>query len=48
MSFNEGELFKAIWRKCAARTLNVKKKSHDDTYDTEKILFYAKRIQKGI
>lgn len=48
MSFNEGELFKALWRRCAARTLNVKKKTHDDTYDIEKILFYAKRVNKGV
>lgn len=41
MDFNEGEAFKAIWRRCAARKLGIKKKGHSDLYDCEKAAFYT-------
>lgn len=46
MDFNEGTLFKAIWRSCAARTLGKLKPGHteDGVYDAEKMSFYAARI----
>lgn len=43
MSFDEGELFKAIWRKCAARKGKLKK-GNTAKRDAEKALFYAQRI----
>lgn len=44
MSFAEGECFKAIWRKCAARQGKAKRGYDDAKYDAEKIAFYAQRI----
>lgn len=44
MSFAEGECFKAIWRKCAARQGKSKRGYDDAKYDAEKVAFYASRI----
>lgn len=45
MDFNEGNVFKAIWRRCAARTLGkVKAGNEDPLYDAQKIEFYGNRI----
>jgi len=45
MDFNEGNVFKALWRRCAARTLGKVKKGNEDTlYDAQKIEFYSNRI----
>lgn len=45
MDFNEGNAFKAIWRKCAARNLGKKKKGYTDgLYDAEKVVFYGERM----
>lgn len=45
MDFNEGNAFKAIWRRCAARSLGkVKKGNEDPLYDAQKIAFYSGRI----
>jgi len=45
MDFNEGNVFKALWRRCAARTLGkVKKGNEDPLYDAQKIEFYGNRI----
>lgn len=45
MDFNEGNVFKGIWRRCAARTLGKVKKGNEDTlYDAQKVEFYSNRI----
>ena len=45
MDFNEGNAFKAIWRKCAARTLNLRKKGYKDgLYDSEKVVYFGERM----
>jgi LysM repeat protein len=42
MTFEEGCAFKAIWRRCAAKKLNLMKKNYDGpTYDAEKAQHYA-------
>ncbi len=43
MSFAEGNIFKAIWRRAASRK-GKKKAGHNEEYDAEKILFFAKRL----
>lgn len=44
MTFNEGEAFKAIWRKAAARTLGKLKEGGDARYDAQKVAHYGKRM----
>lgn len=44
MDFNEGNAFKALWRRSAARLGNVKKGNEDPLYDAQKIKFYGTRI----
>jgi len=45
MDFNEGNAFKAIWRKCAARTLGLAKKGYTDgIYDSEKVVYFGERM----
>ena len=45
MNFAEGCAFKAIWRRCAARTLGHQKLAYDGgSYDAEKVLYYAGRM----
>lgn len=46
MDFNEGNAFKALWRRAAARLGNVKKGNEDPLYDAQKIKFYGNRILK--
>ena len=44
MTFSEGEAFKAIWRKCAARHLGKGKAGGTALYDAEKAEFWTHRI----
>jgi len=45
MDFNEGNAFKAIWRKCAARTLGRAKQGYKDgLYDSEKVVYFGERM----
>jgi hypothetical protein len=44
MTFNEGENFKALWRKAARRTLGVSKEGVDGLYDAEKIKYFGERV----
>jgi hypothetical protein len=45
MTFAEGNAFKAIWRRCAARTYGSKKKGYDNgLYDAEKVVFFGERM----
>ena len=45
MNFAEGEAFKALWRRAAARQLDVTKKNYTDgLYDAEKVAFYGDRL----
>lgn len=44
MNFAEGNIFKALWRRAAARK-GVRKGGYDQgKYDAEKILFFAQRL----
>lgn len=47
MDFNEGCIFKALWRSASARKANAKP-GHSAVYDAEKIVHYAKRNLKRI
>lgn len=47
MTFAEGCAFKAIWRSCAARTLNINKRGYGKDgpkYDAEKVVYYGGRM----
>lgn len=45
MNFAEGNAFKALWRRAAARTLDKVKKGYDNgLYDAEKVVFFGGRI----
>lgn len=44
MNYAEGNAFKAIWRKCAARLGNTKKGYTDGLYDSEKVVFFGQRM----
>lgn len=44
MNYAEGNAFKAIWRKCAARLGNAKKGYTDGLYDSEKVVFFGQRM----
>lgn len=44
MNFAEGNVFKAVWRKAAARQGKVKKGYDDGLYDSEKIVFFGNRL----
>ena len=46
MNFAEGEAFKALWRRAAARKFGAKKRGYDTTglYDAEKAEFYSHRL----
>lgn len=45
MNYAEGNAFKAIWRRCAARKLGKTKKGYGSgLYDAEKCIFFAERI----
>lgn len=44
MTYAEGNVFKAIWRMCAARNLGKRKEGYkDDLYDAEKVVFFGNR-----
>ena len=46
MDYAEGNAFKAIWRKAAARTLGIKKQGYDEgLYDSEKTEFFGHRMK---
>ena len=44
MNYAEGNVLKALWRRCAARQGKLKKGYTDGTYDAEKIVFFGDRI----
>ena len=44
MNYAEGNAFKAIWRKCAARNGKAKKGYTDGLYDAEKVVFFGQRM----
>jgi len=44
MNYAEGNAFKAIWRKCAARLGGTKKGYTDGLYDSEKVVFFGQRM----
>lgn len=45
MNFAEGCAFKAIWRRCAARALDLSKNFYDGgSYDAEKARYYSERM----
>ena len=45
MNYAEGNAFKAIWRRCAARTLGKGKEGYKDgKYDAEKVVFFGQRM----
>ena len=46
MDFNEGNAFKALWRRAAARLGKVKKGNENPLYDAQKVAFYGNRILK--
>lgn len=48
MNYAEGNVFKAIWRSCAERTLGKKKIGNDALYDAEKLVFFSKRIHTQV
>jgi hypothetical protein len=53
MTFAEGNVFKALWRSCAERTLGKKKRGGDAVYDAEKMVFFSERtlaciIRRGV
>lgn len=44
MNYAEGNAFKAIWRKCAARLGKQKKGYTDGLYDAQKVAFFGERM----
>lgn len=44
MNYAEGNAFKAIWRRCAARMGNAKAGYKDGLYDAEKVVFFGERM----
>jgi hypothetical protein len=45
MNYAEGNAFKAIWRRCAAKTLGKSKAGYTDgLYDAEKVVFFGQRM----
>lgn len=44
MNYAEGNAFKAIWRRCAARMGKSKDGYKDGLYDAEKVVFFGKRL----
>jgi hypothetical protein len=45
MSYAEGNAFKALWRRCAARNLGIAKRGYTDgLYDAEKVVFFGERL----
>lgn len=47
MNYAEGNAFKALWRRAAARTLGLTKVGYTDgLYDAEKVVFFGQRLVK--
>lgn len=45
MEYAEANVFKAIWRKCAAENIGRTKKGYvDGVYDAEKSVFFSERV----
>ena len=44
MNFAEGNAFKALWRRAAARTLGKHKAGNNALYDAEKVVFFGQRL----
>lgn len=44
MNYAEGNAFKAIWRRCAARMGQSKEGYKDGLYDAEKVVFFGERM----
>lgn len=44
MNYAEGNAFKALWRRCAARMGKSKEGYKDGLYDAEKIVFFGNRL----
>lgn len=46
MTFAEGNVFKSLWRSCAARAFGTLKEGQDleGVYDAEKVVYYGNRI----
>ena len=45
MNYAEGNAFKALWRRSAARTLGKAKQGYTDgLYDAEKVVFFGQRL----
>lgn len=44
MNYAEGNAFKAIWRRCAARKGKAKKGYTDGLYDAQKVVFFGQRL----
>lgn len=45
MNYAEGNAFKALWRRAAARNLGMAKKGYEDgLYDAEKVVFFGQRL----
>lgn len=45
MNYAEGNAFKAIWRRCAAKSLGKSKAGYKDgLYDAEKVVFFGERM----
>jgi hypothetical protein len=44
MTYAEANVFKAIWRKSAQRTLGLSKGGNTQVYDAEKCVFFSSRI----
>ena len=45
MNYAEGNAFKALWRRAAARNLGLSKRGYTDgLYDAEKVVFFGSRL----
>lgn len=44
MNYAEGNAFKAIWRRCAAKQGKAKAGYKDGLYDAEKVVFFGERM----
>lgn len=44
MDYAEGNIFKALWRRAAARTLGKHKRGNNGLYDAEKMVFFSQRV----
>jgi len=44
MSYAEGNVLKALWRRCAARQGQSKRGYTDGKYDAEKMVFFSQRV----